>query len=550
MNVDSLQQLLKNGGNDTLRIVWFNHLAGAISQTDPDSAIKLCLQTMELAKQPATGAMAHGLKKGKAICYQELAQIQLEIKGDKQGLANAQEALKLWRELLPPLGGKPAAGANALIGDYYKEKGEKEKALRYLGFAAKCYESCGEKLGYALVVGNISNIYHLWGDIDIARQYMLKVMPLFDELGEEEKKAQCLISLSQIYKDKGNYSLALENAVKALKIFEKLDLKKRVAWAYQTICAVYLLMGNIEKGLEYCEMAFELNTKLKNRPSMVGNLINMSSIYANMGQYDKALNYSDRALKLMGEKNNPAKANLLCNVGAIYSQKSDYKKALEYFMASLEIVSISKDKKLRANLYGNIGEALTGEKKYAKAEEYFKKALQLDTIAGYIDHAGTMNQCLSDLYFTTSRYKESLQYYMNYSDCRDTVYSHQKNEEITRTEMSYEFEKKEAAEKALQEKKDAIDTADIKQRDVVFKWVSAVLVLITIFALLILLSLAKARKQKKLIELKEKETQEQKKIIESKNKDILDSIHYAKKIQTSLQPSEKFFDRNLMRLIK
>jgi tetratricopeptide (TPR) repeat protein len=550
MNVDSLQQLLKNGGNDTLRIVWFNHLAGSVAENDPDSAIKLCLQTMELTKQAATGAMAHGLKKGKAICYQELAQIQLETKGDKQGLANAQEALKLWRELFPPLGGKQAAGANALIGDYYKEKGEKEKALRYLGFAAKCYESCGEKLGYAMVIGNISNIYHLWGDIDIAKQYMLKAMPLFDELGEEEKKAQCLISLSQIYKDKGNYSLALENAVKALKIFEKLDLKKRVAWAYQTICAVYLLMGNVEKGLEYCEMAFELNTKIKNRPSMVGNLINMSSIYANMGQYDKALNYSDRALKLMGDKNNPAKANLLCNIGAIYSQKSDYKKALECFMASLEIVSVSKDKKLRSNLYGNIGEALTGEKKYAKAEEYFKKALQLDTIAGYTDHAGTMNQCLSDLYFTTGKYKEALHYYMKYSDCRDTIYSHQKNEEITRTEMNYEFEKKEAEEKALEDKKDAVSAAELKQQGVVFNWICGVLGLFCVFACVILLSLAKARKQKKLIESKKKETDEQNKIIESKNKDILDSIHYAKKIQTSLQPNYKFFERHLQRLTK
>lgn len=46
------------------------------------------------------------------------------------------------------------------------------------------------------------------------------------------------------------------------------------------------------------------------------------------------------------------------------------------------------------------------------------------------------------------------------------------------------------------------------------------------------------RKQKEIIEAKSKE-------VEEKNKDILDSIRYAKRIQTSLLPTEKFIDRIL-----
>jgi len=38
---------------------------------------------------------------------------------------------------------------------------------------------------------------------------------------------------------------------------------------------------------------------------------------------------------------------------------------------------------------------------------------------------------------------------------------------------------------------------------------------------------------------------EQKKLLDEKNKDILDSIHYAKRIQTSLMPTEKYLDRIL-----
>jgi hypothetical protein len=49
----------------------------------------------------------------------------------------------------------------------------------------------------------------------------------------------------------------------------------------------------------------------------------------------------------------------------------------------------------------------------------------------------------------------------------------------------------------------------------------------------------------KNVELKELNAQ-----IEEKNKSILDSIHYAKRIQDSLLPTERYIERNLERLIQ
>jgi hypothetical protein len=43
---------------------------------------------------------------------------------------------------------------------------------------------------------------------------------------------------------------------------------------------------------------------------------------------------------------------------------------------------------------------------------------------------------------------------------------------------------------------------------------------------------------------------EQKQIIDEKNKDIIDSIHYAKRTQNSLLPTEQYLDKNLKRLRK
>ena len=70
------------------------------------------------------------------------------------------------------------------------------------------------------------------------------------------------------------------------------------------------------------------------------------------------------------------------------------------------------------------------------------------------------------------------------------------------------------------------------------------------FLAFIFRSLRVTRKQKLFIERKNRETEHQKAIIEVKNKDIMDSIRYAKRIQQSLLPTEKYIDRNINHLKK
>lgn len=54
-------------------------------------------------------------------------------------------------------------------------------------------------------------------------------------------------------------------------------------------------------------------------------------------------------------------------------------------------------------------------------------------------------------------------------------------------------------------------------------------------------SLSVTRKQKQIIE-------HQKKFVEEKQKEILDSIYYARRIQKSLLPTEKYIEKNFIRL--
>jgi hypothetical protein len=53
--------------------------------------------------------------------------------------------------------------------------------------------------------------------------------------------------------------------------------------------------------------------------------------------------------------------------------------------------------------------------------------------------------------------------------------------------------------------------------------------------------------QKKIIEQQKEETEHQKELVEEKQREIIDSIKYARRIQRSLLPTEKYIDKNIKR---
>jgi signal transduction histidine kinase len=71
--------------------------------------------------------------------------------------------------------------------------------------------------------------------------------------------------------------------------------------------------------------------------------------------------------------------------------------------------------------------------------------------------------------------------------------------------------------------------------------IGAIAIAIGIIAIVIYRSLNTTKRQKQIIE-------KQKQLVEEKQKEILDSIHYAKRIQMALLTSEYYIEKQLKRL--
>ena len=487
--VDSLFSLLKKDKQDTSLINHLNALGKELAFSKPDTSIILGNQALLLAEK-------------------------LEW---KKGIANSLGRLGLYHWL----------------------KTDYSKALEYFNKALKIDEEMNNKAGIAIRLGNIGIIYWNQGDYPKALDYYLKALKINEELLASQENVEIRKSISTdldnigiVYYSQGDYPKALEYYFKALKMAEKLGFKNEIAYDLGNIGIIYHDQANYSKALDYSLKALKIDEGLGNKNGVSRHLSNIGAVYEDQAGHSKnnstaqyllfgrASDYYFKALKIaeeLGDNRNVAID--LMNIGSLYTKMAKYQEAYNYIYRGFAL----------SDSIGEKDNVKDGYKSLSTLYEKSKTPLH-DTIGGNVL---TMEQMRL----------RALHYFKSYLSLRDTLFSEDNKKQLVRKELNYQFEKKEAASKAETDKQAAVTTAESKKQRFVLILVSCILLLVLIFASFILRALRITGKQKKLIE-------KQQLIMEEKQKEILGSIHYAKRIQTSLLPTTKYIERTLNRLMK
>lgn len=268
-----------------------------------------------------------------------------------------------------------------------------------------------------------------------------------------ESKWKTLGNIGVVYMDLGDYPRALDFFFKALKVTEAINNKSGASYWFSNIGNVYAEQGYPEKALDYYFRSLKVEEELNNKPGIATTLGNIGTVYDDLGEYEKALDYYSRALKLDeegGEKD--GMATWLGNMGTIYEGEEDYDKALEYYLRALAIAKETGNATTIAVQLRGIGTLYSDMKKYEEAEDYLLQALALDENSGALLEIMHDEQALNKLYSETGRYELALDHYKKYTAAKDSLYNEENAAKSVRTEMNYEFEKKEAVQKAAHDK--------------------------------------------------------------------------------------------------
>jgi hypothetical protein len=109
--------------------------------------------------------------------------------------------------------------------------------------------------------------------------------------------------------------------------------------------------------------------------------------------------------------------------------------------------------------------------------------------------------------------------------------------------MKYEFEKKAAADSVRVAEERKVVSAQLSQEKTQRYALYGGLSIVLLFAVVVFQRFRISQKQKKIIE-------HQKHVVEEKQKEVLDSIYYARRIQRALITNEKYIKKNLNNLMQ
>ena len=284
---------------------------------------------------------------------------------------------------------------------------------------------------------------------------------------------------------------AMKHADEALVLSEKIHWKKGIALSYRCKGGVEIVRANYNNALDFCQKAlindpkesklFEaivLNNigiiygelkqydkeresykrllsvaiELKNKESETMALGNIGSNFVTVKKYDSALYYFTAALARGREINNKRLVcNILCTLGAFYKETGKYEEAVRYSEESVQMADESGNLYVKAPALNNLGWAHFYLGNYDKAEKYNKLSLIVSKELNGLQWQSESWQALYTNYEKQHKTGQAFEAYKNYILLRDSVTGDEKRQDITRKEMQYEADKKEAVLNAKHE---------------------------------------------------------------------------------------------------
>lgn len=452
--------------------------------------------------------------------------IEHRKKNPTKALEYSHEALKLSAKIDFKQG---IGNSYSALGAIYFVQGDFDKALEQYSKALTVRESISDKKGIANSLNSIGNVNINQGNYEKALNSYLKALNNYESIGD--KKSMPYNNIAAAYFYIGNHEKALEYYIKALKLFEELGDKKLMINPSLGVGNVYKAIGNFKNALMYYKQAMDISLEVKSKQGLAKSLTVIGIVYEKMQNNDTALVYYLESLRI-NEKldDKPAIALSLMNIGNVYNNTKNYEKALEYYEKALIINEDLDNKNGSAKSLLNLGTLYSNKGDTEKAMLYLKKGLILADSIKSKEIMMEGNEELSEVFAKKEDYKNAYSYYRLHASLKDSLMNENNSKNMAEIQTRYETDKKEKEIELLTKDK-SLQEAQLKTQNVVKNGSIAVSILLFLFALL---AYNRYRiKQKANIE------------ISQKNKEITESISYAKRIQTSFLTSERYIAQRL-----
>jgi len=373
---------------------------------------------------------------------------------------------------------------------------------------------------------------------------------------ENAKESKCYNTLIQIEylsgiflgERYGNYRKSLEHLLRAVDLIEKYDAKPEVKIVvYQALGALFYKAGNYDKALDYWLDMHDIHLSLTKpekkylRVSEARLLNNIGLAYKNKEEYEKALFYYKKAIEAAKQAEDSFWIHIpKGNIGDILLKRNELDSAFTLFKIYLENAYKYQDWGIVVAGHNKIANYYYLKKNYQEAEKFLEKSQKIliekkTNIASYNTILVAVSQRIiweiySKVKAAKGEYQNALEYQNKYIFLNDSINKVIGAQQLQLLAIDYQIRQENMKKQLLKE--------EIRQKEYFVMASSFVTFVSLILGIMLLKNRQKIQKQKNLLQSKNKEIATINEEVLLKNKDIMDSIYYAERIQKAFLPYE------------
>ncbi|WP_172805172.1 tetratricopeptide repeat-containing sensor histidine kinase [Aquiflexum balticum] len=236
---------------------------------------------------------------------------------------------------------------------------------------------------------------------------------------------------------------ALDNYLKSARIYESLNDNWRLVNTYFSIVNLYTSNEDVSKQTEYLNKAEQLVIK-ENDSSQISNFYTKKGIiYDQQGKLDSAVILLEKALEIALKINDSNEiGSSLTNLGLSLKHQNKNQEALVQFEKALQIYLSKNDPFSLGALYNNIASTYFQLGNYQSALENFNLSIKYGVEAGSPEILLENYKNLASLYEESKSFEDQVKYLNKYYTLKDSLYTIDKENQLTQLESDYIIEKK------------------------------------------------------------------------------------------------------------
>ncbi|MBU0764827.1 MAG: tetratricopeptide repeat protein, partial [Bacteroidetes bacterium] len=348
--------------------------------------------------------------------------------------------------------------------------------------------------GQAYAHLNLAFCHFLKSENEMAIELVEQALGYFEQYEPQWGYVAALYLKGNLYEGFGDYETAMNLTADALRMAEEIGYTEGIADAYSVLGIIYTRLEDFDNAKSVYEKTLVIREKSDDLQGAASVLNRLGMVASLMGQYEEAVSFYEKSIVIRKELGlSSALAWSYLGLAKLHEENKQLQSAETLYRDGLYLIGKDGDKRCKAQLITGLGRVLSMQQRFPEAYHLLEDAQHIAAEIKAAQPEYEVELALSLYYELQQDYKYAFNHFCRYHELKEKILSSDIRNKIQRQQIAYKSEK--------------------------------------------------LRKEAEIFKLKTIDLQNANDKIRRQNKDLLDSIRYAHRIQTAISPPAYYVDK-------